>query len=82
MPKPVDGHKRVVVEGVTPEIDSGRFPIKRIVGDVVVVEADVFADGHDQVIARLLFQRETVRRYAASSIELRGKGVAARLSSF
>jgi len=58
MPKPVDGHKRVVVEGVTPEIDSGRFPIKRIVGDVVVVEADVFADGHDQVIARLLFQRE------------------------
>jgi starch synthase (maltosyl-transferring) len=58
MPKPVDGHKRVVVEGITPEVDSGRFPIKRVVGDVVVVEADVFADGHDQVIARLLFQRE------------------------
>jgi starch synthase (maltosyl-transferring) len=58
MPKPVDGHKRVVVEGVTPEIDSGRFPIKRIAGDVVVVEADVFADGHDLVVARLLFQHE------------------------
>ncbi len=58
MPKPVDGHKRVVVEGVTPEIDAGRFPIKRIVGDVVEVEADVFADGHDSVVARLLYRRE------------------------
>jgi starch synthase (maltosyl-transferring) len=58
MPKPVDGYKRVVVEGLAPEIDSGRFPIKRVVGDLVAVEADVFADGHDHVIARLLFKRE------------------------
>ncbi len=58
MAKPVDGHKRVVVEGLAPEVDSGRFPIKRIVGDAVAVEADVFADGHDQVIARLLFKKE------------------------
>ena len=58
MPKPVDGFKRVVVEGLAPEVDSGRFPIKRIVGDLVSVEADVFADGHDHVIARLLFKRE------------------------
>ncbi len=58
MPKPVDGFKRVVVEGLAPEVDSGRFPIKRVVGDVVTVEADVFADGHDHVIARLLFKRE------------------------
>ncbi|HEX2227522.1 MAG TPA: maltotransferase domain-containing protein, partial [Candidatus Binatia bacterium] len=42
-----DGRKRVVIEAVTPEIDHGRFPAKRTVGDKVVVEADVFADGHD-----------------------------------
>jgi starch synthase (maltosyl-transferring) len=64
MPKPVDGHKRVVVEGITPEVDSGRFPIKRVVGDVVTVEADVFADGHDLVIARLLFQREDEKAWS------------------
>jgi starch synthase (maltosyl-transferring) len=58
MTKPADGYKRVVVEGLAPEVDSGRFPIKRIVGDLVVVEADVFADGHDHVIARLLSKRE------------------------
>jgi len=42
-----------VVEGVTPLVDGGRFPIKRVVGDRVVVEADAFADGHDVVIAVL-----------------------------
>ena len=58
MLKPLYGNRRVVVEGVVPEVDSGRFPIKRIVGDLVEVEADVFGDGHDHVLARLLFKRE------------------------
>jgi starch synthase (maltosyl-transferring) len=40
-----------VVEGVTPLVDGGRFPIKRVVGDRVIVEADAFADGHDVVLA-------------------------------
>jgi starch synthase (maltosyl-transferring) len=56
MQKPADGRKRVVIESVEPEIDAGRYPIKRIVGDSVAVEADVFADGHDHVAARLLFR--------------------------
>ena len=42
-----------MVEGVTPLVDGGRFPVKRVVGDRVVVEADAFADGHDVVIAIL-----------------------------
>ncbi|HSL34351.1 MAG TPA: alpha-1,4-glucan--maltose-1-phosphate maltosyltransferase, partial [Candidatus Limnocylindrales bacterium] len=41
----------MVVEGVKPEIDCGRFPIKRTVGETVVVEADVFTDGHDALAA-------------------------------
>ncbi len=52
------GQRRVVIEGVTPEIDGGAFPIKRIVGDRVVVEADVFTDGHDSISAVLLYRRE------------------------
>jgi len=43
----------VVVEGLWPEIDAGRFPIKRVVGEDVWVEADVFADGHELVAAAL-----------------------------
>ena len=53
-----DGRSRVVVENVYPEIDCGRFPAKRITGDRVVVEADVFADGHDELSARLLYRHE------------------------
>jgi starch synthase (maltosyl-transferring) len=53
-----DGRRRVVVEGVDPEIDGGRFPIKRTLGETVTVRADVFSDGHDQVAALLLFRRE------------------------
>ena len=43
--------RRIVIESVAPEVDGGRFPIKRTPGETVTVEADVFADGHDIVIA-------------------------------
>jgi starch synthase (maltosyl-transferring) len=48
--------RRVVIESVAPEIDLGRFAIKRITGESVVVEADVFADGHDSLSAILKFR--------------------------
>jgi starch synthase (maltosyl-transferring) len=54
----LEGRKRVVIEHVEPEIDGGRFPIKRVVGEKVVVQADIFADGHDSVSARLLYREE------------------------
>ena len=41
------GLQRVVVEHVTPEIDAGRFYVKKTIGDTVRVEADIFTDGHD-----------------------------------
>ena len=47
---------RVVIEAVEPEIDAGRFPIKRILDDRVQVEADIFADGHEVLAAILLYR--------------------------
>ena len=49
--------RRVVVEGVTPEVDEGRYPAKTTTGEDVVVEADVFADGHDVLAAMLLWRQ-------------------------
>ena len=46
---------RIAIEGVTPELDGGRFPVKRVVGDVLEVEADIFGDGHDVIAAVLAF---------------------------
>lgn len=52
-----DGRCRAVIEAVTPSIDGGRFPIKRIVGDRLRVEADVFTDGHDALVCLLRLQQ-------------------------
>jgi starch synthase (maltosyl-transferring) len=54
----MDGRNRVVIERVSPEIDCGRFPIKRVAGETVVVEADVFADGHDQIACQILYGQD------------------------
>ena len=43
----------IVIENLQPLIDGGRYPIKRIVGEDLVVEADIFRDGHDVVAAIL-----------------------------
>ena len=45
---------RVVVENLAPIVDGGRFPIVRQIGDSLTIEADLFADGHDQIIAELV----------------------------
>ncbi|MGZ4982521.1 MAG: alpha-1,4-glucan--maltose-1-phosphate maltosyltransferase [Chthoniobacterales bacterium] len=42
-----------VIENLQPLVDGGRYPIKRAVGEDLIVEADVFKDGHDVVAARL-----------------------------
>ncbi|MGF1528915.1 MAG: alpha-1,4-glucan--maltose-1-phosphate maltosyltransferase [Candidatus Competibacterales bacterium] len=47
------GRQRAVIEGIEPSVDHGRFAIKRVIDEPVVVEADVFTDGHDQVVALL-----------------------------
>jgi starch synthase (maltosyl-transferring) len=58
-----------VIEHVTPEIDAGRFAIKRVSGERVVVEADVFADGHDQLAAVLQYRAEAEPQWTETPME-------------
>jgi len=54
----VPGEKtRIVIEAVWPQIDCGRFPVKRVVGDTVDVYADIFRDGHDLLAAVVQYRR-------------------------
>ncbi|HEY4819143.1 MAG TPA: alpha-1,4-glucan--maltose-1-phosphate maltosyltransferase [Candidatus Acidoferrum sp.] len=62
--------RRVVIEAVAPEIDGGKFPIKRCVGDRVGVQADIFADGNDRLDARLLFRRAEDSAWQEASMRL------------
>ena len=43
----------VVIENLSPLVDGGRYPVKRVIGEDLVVEADIFKDGHDIVSASL-----------------------------
>jgi len=45
---------RVVIEGVAPLIDGGRFAVKRTENELLTVEADIFSDGHEIIAAALL----------------------------
>ncbi len=64
-----DGRRRVTIEGVIPEIDAGRYPIKRVPGERVVVEADVFADGHDLLTVILKSRHETEATWLETAME-------------
>jgi starch synthase (maltosyl-transferring) len=55
-PRQPTGEGRVIIENVQPEIDGGRSPVKRVVGDVLEVSADIFTDGHDKFNADLLYR--------------------------
>jgi len=52
----LDGRRRVVIENVQPEINAGRFPIKRVIGQSVEVEADAFTDSHDALACVLRYR--------------------------
>jgi starch synthase (maltosyl-transferring) len=72
MPRVADGRVRVAIERVSPQIDCGRFPIKRVVGETVVVEADVFADGHDHITCQVLYSREGDKEWQSSPMTTLG----------
>jgi starch synthase (maltosyl-transferring) len=58
-----------VIERVAPQVDGGRFPAKREVGDLVTVEADVYADGHDELVCDVLWREDTDSSWRAEPME-------------
>ena len=57
-PGVVGTRRSIVIERIAPELDGGRYPVKRVVGDELLVTADVFADGHDLLDAVLLLRAD------------------------
>ena len=47
---------RIAIEAVTPSVDGGQFPAKRIAGEMVQVEANLIGDGHGRLAAELLWR--------------------------
>ena len=57
-PDALGTRRSIVIERVAPEIDGGRHAVKRVVGDQLLVTADIFADGHDLLDAVLLLRSD------------------------
>jgi starch synthase (maltosyl-transferring) len=64
-----DGRNRVIIEGLEPEVDAGRFLIKRTVGEKVFVEADIFTDSHDALSCILLYRKDDESQWRESPME-------------
>ena len=71
-PLPETVPSRVVVASVSPQIDGGRFPIKRTVGDEVTIEADICADGHDVLAAAVRYRAAECSDWSEVAMSPRG----------
>src|SRR6187399_344483 len=50
-------YEQIVIEGVRPSVDHGRFPLKAIVGETCTVDATVFRHGHERIRAAVRVRR-------------------------
>lgn len=66
---PVKRQNRVQISRVDPEIEGGRYPIKRVVDDIVEVTADIVVDGHNALAAALLYKEETDAEWSEVPME-------------
>jgi starch synthase (maltosyl-transferring) len=71
-----EAYKPVVIEGVYPELDCGRYPVKREVGGLFEVRADIFKEGHDKLRAVVKYREKGKRRkWTEAPMELLNPGL-------
>lgn len=75
LPFPKEAQQRVIIDRVLPEIDGGRYPIKRTAGEKVSVTAHLFADGHDLLAARLLYKPKSEQTWSEVVLQPSGNDV-------
>lgn len=60
------------IEDIYPIVDCGRFPVKRVAGDIFDVWADIYKDGHDIVAAELIWRLESESEWARAPMTHHG----------
>lgn len=64
------GQSKLVIANISPVIDGGRYPCKRIVGERVEIEADIFGDSHPVIAAQLLWRPDDEQEWRRSVMQL------------
>ena len=62
--------RRVVIDHVSPSINCGEFYIKRVVNEIVTVDAYILADGHDVLGASILYKHESEKKWKEVRMKL------------
>jgi starch synthase (maltosyl-transferring) len=60
---------RIQIQEVTPQVDCGRYPVKRTVGDTVEVTARIFRDGHETLGAAVRRKGPGETRWSETPLE-------------
>jgi starch synthase (maltosyl-transferring) len=66
---------RIQIQEVEPQVDCGRYPVKRTVGDQVEISARIFRDGHETLGAAVRHRGPDSTRWAESPLEPLGNDV-------
>ncbi|MGB5417919.1 alpha-1,4-glucan--maltose-1-phosphate maltosyltransferase [Algibacter sp.] len=66
----MQNQKRVVIDYVSPSVNCGEFYIKRVVNEIVNVDAHVLGDGHDIIAASVLYKHEKDKKWSESRMRL------------
>ena len=67
--RPPPAPARPIINGVRPQVDCGRRPAKAAVGDLLAVEANAFADGHDELWCELRYRSESASKWTTVPME-------------
>jgi starch synthase (maltosyl-transferring) len=63
---------RISIEAITPQVDAGQFPVRRILGDLVRVEVDLLSDGHGKLAGEISFCAPSETQFRAVPLTLVG----------
>lgn len=66
----MQNQRRVVIDYVSPKVNNGEFYVKRVINEVVNVEAHILADGHDVLAASVLYKHEKEKKWRETRLYL------------
>ena len=61
-----DGRQRIVIENVKPNVNCGAYPVKRVIGEKVIVSANIITDGHDTISAEVLYHHSSEENWKSA----------------
>jgi starch synthase (maltosyl-transferring) len=72
LPKTTEPPARIQIQRVTPQVDCGRYAVKRTAGDRIDVTARIFRDGHELLGAAVRFKPAGSTRWSEAPLEALG----------